>query len=359
MTENLGKKSILKALSSLWTVEDLEMNLILFTEEEIEAENKSEEGSIIRLKADDYRAKHIGTILECKSGKKKIMVYQKLCDVVRIGIINGKQGSAVVEWSDKSFNAEDTEMREKGDNSTINDNDNNNNNNNNDNVKTNSANNRISKKKKRSNLKCDLTLKIISDSMKLIPDTTGARIILLLAIPRPKQLNRLFPIISSIGIHQLILINCNKTEKCYFDTKYLESDRVLKGFLSGLSQCRDTVLPLLSVQKQNLQDFLKHQTMFDLQNCVSILAHPGQDLPRLSQLPCFQSTSSDKYRNKNFVLAIGPEGGWIPEEISLFESCGFNLCSLGPRVLRTDVACISLLSVLRECIHHTVFGCSN
>jgi 16S rRNA (uracil1498-N3)-methyltransferase len=47
-----------------------------------------------------------------------------------------------------------------------------------------------------------------------------------------------------------------------------------------------------------------------------------------------------------FSLAIGPEGGWTPEEEALFDSAGWQAVSLGPRILRAETAAISALSIL-------------
>ncbi len=52
------------------------------------------------------------------------------------------------------------------------------------------------------------------------------------------------------------------------------------------------------------------------------------------------------------VLAVGPEGGWSPRELTLWESHGFTPITLGPRTLRTDVACIHLVGLA----HHYLQG---
>ena len=44
-------------------------------------------------------------------------------------------------------------------------------------------------------------------------------------------------------------------------------------------------------------------------------------------------------------LAIGPEGGWAPEEEALFDANGWRAASLGPRILRSETAAIAALSV--------------
>jgi RsmE family RNA methyltransferase len=45
-------------------------------------------------------------------------------------------------------------------------------------------------------------------------------------------------------------------------------------------------------------------------------------------------------------LAVGPEGGWTPYELEMFSSHGFQIFNAGPRILRTDTACVALLSAL-------------
>ena len=45
-------------------------------------------------------------------------------------------------------------------------------------------------------------------------------------------------------------------------------------------------------------------------------------------------------------LAIGPEGGWAPEEEALFDTHGWEAVSLGPRILRAETAAIAALAVV-------------
>jgi 16S rRNA (uracil1498-N3)-methyltransferase len=45
-------------------------------------------------------------------------------------------------------------------------------------------------------------------------------------------------------------------------------------------------------------------------------------------------------------IAIGPEGGWAPEEEALFDANGWIAASLGPRILRAETAAIAALAVV-------------
>ncbi|MEK9178039.1 MAG: RsmE family RNA methyltransferase, partial [Patescibacteria group bacterium] len=46
------------------------------------------------------------------------------------------------------------------------------------------------------------------------------------------------------------------------------------------------------------------------------------------------------------AIFIGPEGGWSPNEISLFHKNGVQLECLGHQVLRTETAVVSAISLI-------------
>ena len=47
------------------------------------------------------------------------------------------------------------------------------------------------------------------------------------------------------------------------------------------------------------------------------------------------------------ALAIGPEGGWTPEELKLFSDFEWQSASLGKTILRAETAAIAALSIMR------------
>ena len=49
-------------------------------------------------------------------------------------------------------------------------------------------------------------------------------------------------------------------------------------------------------------------------------------------------------------IAIGPEGGWAPDEEALFDANGWRAASLGPRILRAETAAIAALAVVASCL---------
>ncbi len=51
------------------------------------------------------------------------------------------------------------------------------------------------------------------------------------------------------------------------------------------------------------------------------------------------------YESVVLSLAIGPEGGWTPEEMSLFTHHQWQSVTLGPRILRAETAAIAAIAI--------------
>ncbi len=62
-----------------------------------------------------------------------------------------------------------------------------------------------------------------------------------------------------------------------------------------------------------------------------------------------QSTTrlKDLAPNTHIRIAVGPESGWDEHEVAFMEKQGFVICSLGPRILRTETAGITAISILQ------------
>jgi 16S rRNA (uracil1498-N3)-methyltransferase len=53
----------------------------------------------------------------------------------------------------------------------------------------------------------------------------------------------------------------------------------------------------------------------------------------------------DAEHNRAVAIAIGPEGGWTPEEMQLFTDHNWKHVTLGPRILRAETAAIAALAI--------------
>lgn len=168
------------------------------------------------------------------------------------------------------------------------------------------------------------------------------RVDLLLAMPRPKVMNRLWPVLASLGVGRILISNAWKTERNYFDTHVLESEHIREALIEGLQQARDTRLPQVSVHKQ-FKKLVEDKLDGFGPYAARLVAHPGEGAfpsEKLAALP----------REARVLLAVGPEGGWTPFELELLAVHGFESVSWGPRALRTDTACAVLLGLVHAAL---------
>jgi 16S rRNA (uracil1498-N3)-methyltransferase len=63
-----------------------------------------------------------------------------------------------------------------------------------------------------------------------------------------------------------------------------------------------------------------------------------------------EAAAAAKEEMPRLEIAIGPEGGWAPEEEALFDANGWRAASLGPRILRAETAAIAALAVVASCL---------
>lgn len=154
---------------------------------------------------------------------------------------------------------------------------------------------------------------------------------LILAVPRPKMLRRLFQTIATLGVPRLILLNSYKVEKSFWQTPFLTPEAIRENLILGLEQARDTVLPEIIIEKR-FKPFVEDRLPAIAADTLGLVGHPGDypACPRAVQQPV--------------TLAIGPEGGWIPYEVDLLAKAGLQPVQLGTRILRVETAVTALLS---------------
>jgi len=163
------------------------------------------------------------------------------------------------------------------------------------------------------------------------------RVDVLLAVPRPKVLRRLWAQLAALGVGQVILTNAEKVERDYFDSHVMHEAGYRPLLIEGLQQARDTRVPMVSIHKQFrvlVEDELDH--LFPAGS--RLVAHPGGHRS-------FQA-ALEPADGQRVLVAIGPEGGWNEFELGLLERHGFAQAGLGARTLATTTACIAVLSVV-------------
>ena len=154
---------------------------------------------------------------------------------------------------------------------------------------------------------------------------------LVLAVPRPKMLRRLFQTVATLGVQRLILVNRYQVEKSFWQTPFLTPASIRENLILGLEQARDTVLPEVIIEKR-FKPFVEDRLPAIADGTLGLVGHPGPypACPRAVEGPV--------------TLAIGPEGGWIPYEVELLGKAGLSPVQLGERILRVETAVTALLS---------------
>lgn len=172
------------------------------------------------------------------------------------------------------------------------------------------------------------------------------RVDLLLALPRPKVLKRLWAQLASLGVGRILLVNAAKVERSYFDTHVLDEAFYRPLLVEGLQQARDTRLPVVSVHRR-FRPLVEDELDGHSDATLRLVADPSGTVG-LHEAAAGHAT-------ERALLAVGPEGGWTPFELELLAKRGFAAVGLGPRILRTDTACLALLALLHDALSR---GCT-
>ncbi len=141
---------------------------------------------------------------------------------------------------------------------------------------------------------------------------------------------------TELGVNQIIPIYSTrsiiKLDSTRADKKLMHWQQVLISACeqSGRSKIPQTYKPTSFIQALE-------KSKFNEKTLKLILTPNGQvSLENLGPL-----------NNKEIVLLIGPEGGFSEEELKLANDYKFTPLKLGPRILRTETAPLSILSIIQ------------
>ena len=156
---------------------------------------------------------------------------------------------------------------------------------------------------------------------------------LVLAPPRPRVMKRLLPQLASLGVGTIVLVGAKKVEKDFWGATLLKEENYRPLLVDGLMQAGTSVVPRMETRR-NFRRFVGDELDSLFPTANRVVGHPGGAPNAQAQKP------------GRLLLAVGPEGGWTDDEVSLLESHGFSRYSLGSRILRTDTALVALLARL-------------
>ncbi len=156
---------------------------------------------------------------------------------------------------------------------------------------------------------------------------------LVLALPRPKFVGRILQAAAGMGVKQILFVHTARVEKSYWRSSVMRPESLRRHLMLGLAQARDTALPEIECLRRPR----------DLIDALLGLVH-DHELVLVADAagaePCPLGVDGST------ALLVGPEGGFLDEELGRFTAAGARTVSLGPRALRVEHAVVALLSRL-------------
>ncbi|MDF1543813.1 MAG: RsmE family RNA methyltransferase [bacterium] len=162
---------------------------------------------------------------------------------------------------------------------------------------------------------------------------------LICALPRPQTVKKILNLAGTWGLRKLDFIRANRVEKSFYHSPLLEADKMRPFLIDGLSQGKQTRLPVVEIH-QRFKPFFEHR--FSTGDEVSKPADRLKLLPH----PEAETDLSHHFEtdSRQIVIAIGPEGGWVDFEIDFMTELGFRTVRLARPVLRVESAALAALA---------------
>ncbi len=172
----------------------------------------------------------------------------------------------------------------------------------------------------------------LSFSWESEPPAPLPAITLLVGLPRPQTARKILLEATTLGCARMGFFPADRGERSYARSSLWSSGEVRGLLLAGAAQAFCTRLPEVRLHA----DFRE------------ALASSETPAPRIALDNYEASAALDAATTPGppAVLAVGPERGWSPAERDALRDAGFALLHLGPRVLRTETACVAGIAVV-------------
>lgn len=158
-----------------------------------------------------------------------------------------------------------------------------------------------------------------------LPPPAPLPLSLIVSLPRPKVFRRILESMTSLGVKEIIFLHSFRVEKSYWQSPFLGEEAMNERIYRGLEQAKDTKMPEVRFEKR-FRPFVEDVLPGMLEKKKGYFAHPGSE------------KTQKKLLESQALLAIGPEGGWVPFEVDMLQKAGMQPLSLGERILRVETA---------------------
>ncbi|HET6179924.1 MAG TPA: RsmE family RNA methyltransferase, partial [Candidatus Sulfotelmatobacter sp.] len=163
-----------------------------------------------------------------------------------------------------------------------------------------------------------------------VPAAAEVQITLLLAVFKFDRMEWAMEKCTELGVSRIVPVIARRTDAHLASTAAKRADRWRRIALQAAEQSRRATPPEIAIPVK-------------LQEATS--------LPGSSRIVLSESETQTQLRDLldsaqgNVILAIGPEGGWTEDELTLFQKAGWISASLGPTILRSETAAIAATAI--------------
>lgn len=156
--------------------------------------------------------------------------------------------------------------------------------------------------------------------------SVGLELSLIVALPRPQMIKRILQTIATLGVQTVHFIQSSRVEKSFWQSPVLQAEEIHRQLVLGLEQGVATQCPRVELH-QRFIPFMEDVLPGIAKHSRCFIAEPGPH-PNLQTLN----------KSEHNLLAIGPEGGFLAQEIERFSAAGFTAITLGKRILKVETA---------------------
>lgn len=144
-------------------------------------------------------------------------------------------------------------------------------------------------------------------------------------LPKGDRADFLIEKLTELGVTAFVPL---RTARSVVHPRETKLDRLQRQVIEASKQCGRNVL----MRVDPLTDWASYCVREGLPAC-RVLAHPGE------------GSVGNLRHEGGVVVAVGPEGGFTDEEVSAARLHGWQVVSLGPRILRVETAAMVLAAV--------------
>jgi 16S rRNA (uracil1498-N3)-methyltransferase len=171
-------------------------------------------------------------------------------------------------------------------------------------------------------------------------DAGGAppvRITLVQGLPKGDKMDLIVQKATELGVERLIPLICDRSVvKLAGDKSERRLERWRRIALEAAKQCRRPDIPEV-LPPAELKEVLAGLS----DNIAAVIPWEEENQATFKKVLGEIKTAGD------FVVFIGPEGGFTPAEVELARLHGVKPVTLGPRILRTETAGLAVLAIIQ------------